>query len=285
MDIKEYIASGILESYVLGSASSQERQEVECMSHIYPEIKDELVLVQSQLESYIKTLAVKPPEALKSKILDAIKSVEQDAKETYNQPNADEKKGRVVEMNTTQNSGNANFFKYGMAASIAVILGLAVFTFNQNLKKGELENELASVKSDVDMIKDELTASSKKYQDSIQLIAYRENILLNSETQSVTLAGTGNSPESNVRVFWNKSSSEIVVVKDQLPLAGKDKQFQLWGLVDGVPVDLGMLADNELITNPRKIDLEKVDAFAITLEQYGGSPQPNLEQLYVIGNT
>ena len=42
VDVKAYIESGILESYVLGFASEQEVQEVRCLSHIYPEIAEEL---------------------------------------------------------------------------------------------------------------------------------------------------------------------------------------------------------------------------------------------------
>lgn len=45
MDIEDYIASGILENYVFGHVSAQEMQEVECMSHIYPEIKEELTSI------------------------------------------------------------------------------------------------------------------------------------------------------------------------------------------------------------------------------------------------
>ena len=52
MDIKEYISSGILESYVLGNASEQERREVECISSIYPEIRQELDALSRSLEKY-----------------------------------------------------------------------------------------------------------------------------------------------------------------------------------------------------------------------------------------
>ena len=50
MNVPEYIASGILESYVTGAVSDQERREVECMSAIYPEIRQELDELASSLE-------------------------------------------------------------------------------------------------------------------------------------------------------------------------------------------------------------------------------------------
>ena len=43
MNINDYISSGILEQYVLGDISPQEKKEVECMSHIYPELQEELL--------------------------------------------------------------------------------------------------------------------------------------------------------------------------------------------------------------------------------------------------
>jgi anti-sigma-K factor RskA len=32
------------------------------------------------------------------------------------------------------------------------------------------------------------------------------------------------------------------------------------------------------------VEMDNIQAFAITLEKKGGSPTPNLDQLYVIGN-
>lgn len=62
MNIQAYIESGILEEYVLGTVSPQEKQEVECMSHIYPEIKEELLRTESALEEYaLKHQTLPPP--------------------------------------------------------------------------------------------------------------------------------------------------------------------------------------------------------------------------------
>jgi anti-sigma-K factor RskA len=71
----------------------------------------------------------------------------------------------------------------------------------------------------------------------------------------------------------------------RLPQPSSDLQYQLWAIVDGNPVDLGVfdiLNEKELVT--KDLDLKKIQAFAVTLEKKGGSPSPNLEKLYVIGN-
>ena len=58
-----------MELYASGNVSPQEKQEVECMSHIYPEIQEELLRTQRALEAYARLHAVAPPAHLKAKIL------------------------------------------------------------------------------------------------------------------------------------------------------------------------------------------------------------------------
>ena len=46
MNIKEYISSGVLESYVLGELSAEERVDVEKKLLLYPELKKVLTLIE-----------------------------------------------------------------------------------------------------------------------------------------------------------------------------------------------------------------------------------------------
>ncbi len=57
---------------------------------------------------------------------------------------------------------------------------------------------------------------------------------------------------------------------------------QLWAIVEGKPVDAGMIDACSGLCKMKNIS--NASAFAITLEKRGGSPTPNLEQLQVIGN-
>ena len=68
MNIGEYIASGILESYVLGQLSSSEMKAVEDMAAKYPAVKQELTAIESGLEAFAMNMQVKPPAHLKNKI-------------------------------------------------------------------------------------------------------------------------------------------------------------------------------------------------------------------------
>ena len=68
MNLKEYISSGIIESYVLNQLTDKERAELEEMATKYPEIKAEIRAVEEVLSSYALAHSKPPPEYLKEQI-------------------------------------------------------------------------------------------------------------------------------------------------------------------------------------------------------------------------
>lgn len=62
MKINEYIESGILEAYVLGSASEAERRELLYMKAKYPEIQEALLDIELGVEEIAQQMAIIPPE-------------------------------------------------------------------------------------------------------------------------------------------------------------------------------------------------------------------------------
>ena len=57
-DIKAYIESGILELYVLGDVSPEERRQVEEMAVKHPAVKAELDEIERSMEFYAEQNAV-----------------------------------------------------------------------------------------------------------------------------------------------------------------------------------------------------------------------------------
>lgn len=278
MDIKEYIASGILESYALGFASDQERREVECLSSIYPELKEELITVQQSLEAYAQTIAVTPPVGLKETILSAIKEVPQEKTHSLKVVPAESKEGvqetaKIVRMD--------RYLKVGIAASFVLLVGIGVLYQSTSRTNRELRTELAAVQTKVDTEYKNQIASLK---DSLSLNASREELLLADATREIILAGTEVSPLSKARVFWNEEQERFMLISDDLPSPVSGKQYQLWAIADGKPVDLGVLDKTSKMTTPKAISLAKIQAFAITLEKDGGSPVPTMDQMYVVGS-
>jgi mannose-6-phosphate isomerase-like protein (cupin superfamily) len=68
MGIKEFIASGVLEMYVLGQATEMECAEVEKMVNQFPEVKAELTAIEMALEQYDLQHAITPHATVKPSI-------------------------------------------------------------------------------------------------------------------------------------------------------------------------------------------------------------------------
>ncbi|HAI84997.1 MAG TPA: hypothetical protein DCL43_15135, partial [Chitinophagaceae bacterium] len=66
MDIQAYIASGVVESYVLGLATNEERAELEQLLPQHPELQDALTDFEQSFENFHQTQAAVPPPAIKT---------------------------------------------------------------------------------------------------------------------------------------------------------------------------------------------------------------------------
>ena len=71
-DLKAYIETGILELYVLGDVTPDEKRQVEEMASKHPEVKAELGAIELSMELYAKENAVEPSENLRGRILGSL---------------------------------------------------------------------------------------------------------------------------------------------------------------------------------------------------------------------
>ncbi|CAG5070025.1 hypothetical protein DYBT9623_02765 [Dyadobacter sp. CECT 9623] len=301
MNIQAYIESGILEEYVLGTVSPQEKQEVECMSHIYPEIKEELLRTENALEEYALKHQTPPPASLKESIFARL---EFDSEiETNHETNSAQAAGTQEEIrlndgvehvrpvNTDNGKVIADVFerpevetrevtpiwaKIAVAAAIllAVFAGWSAMQMSEYRRGNEqLAAELGSLKGEVAGMK-----SSLAYSEALAGM-YRD-----PSYKVVKLAGMPKSPESAVAAFWNQQTNEVMLDVQNLPAPPAGKQYQLWTIVDNKPVDVGVL-DNEFSGKVLRMKNTKPGAvaFAITLEKEGGVPSPTMEEMYVMG--
>ena len=97
----------------------------------------------------------------------------------------------------------------------------------------------------------------------------------------VKMAGTKGKEDDAATVYWDTRSKDVYVYTNKLPQAPAGKQYQLWAIVDGKPVDAGLLGNCDGVCKMKNIPAAQ--AFAITLEDTGGSKEPHLDQLFVIG--
>ncbi len=268
MDIKKYIESGILESYVIGSISEQDRQAVECLSHIYPEIKSEILSLQSTLEQVALKDALNPPAHIKPTLVNRIKSIVQDKPNTQ------------ATSSSTSNSSRVLIAITILAFTLLAILGF--FYYNSSNENTILQEEYALLEQQNKSQEDQLEVITQQL-DKEQLY---NSILSNPGTQVASIAGTAKSPEAIGQVFWSSDNQLSLLKIESLPDPQPDKQYQLWAIIDGNPTDMGVLAElNEVVEFNYQFPTQGVQAFAITLEEKGGSPVPTLDEMYVFGET
>lgn len=262
IDTKAYIESGILEDYLSGNITDQERREVECLSKIYPEIKTELDQLGEAVERYAFAHRVTPPAALKDKIMAQLEFSDDKNELSLSDSSMKESDDESDETPVFKLDSRQSSFQWGWvaAASVAALIGSAVY-FNARLDT--VNNTLAQQTTELNQ-KNELIAN-----------------LNNADNQFVTLKGVEKSPNSAVRVVWNPKTQEVQLNVLSLPAPEAGKQYQLWGLVGGKPVDLGVFDVNGSVQKMKAAP--QAEAFAVTLEKRGGSPSPTLTEMYVMG--
>ena len=68
MEIKEFLESGLMETYVMGIATEQEIDQVLSLKQRYPEVEQEMMKLEYDMEVLALSLAVSPPPGILSRI-------------------------------------------------------------------------------------------------------------------------------------------------------------------------------------------------------------------------
>lgn len=275
-EIKLYIESGVLELYAMGDLSEDERRDVESMASKHQDVKQELKQIQDALEGYAEVYSVTPSEELRERVINRLFQADEVKSAVEVEP-VSHREATVVPM-TSSNS----FYKYAFAASVALLLvsvSAILFLYNQ------LENskqQLAVLEQNNQTITSRANYINKQLTDSQETLS----IFHNPEVKLVKLAGQKMAPEASVTVAFNQKKEEVMIDMNAVKMPPNDKahQYQLWALVNGKPVDLGVFdADADASGMKRMKAIGSAQAFAITLEPRGGSVNPTMEQMMVMG--
>lgn len=279
MDIKIYIESGIIESYVLGLAEPEEILEIERLKEEYPEVQQGIDDFSIAIEEQAFRNAVTPPQAIKEQLL-ALLQFGQGSISGHDTP-------LVVAYNSSLNHDNpvvsiatsTTNWKFLAAASIILFIVSAI----ANLL---LYNRYTSTKSEYAALINErntLQANNQVFQTRLKDYQSASEMMADPTIAMVQLKDPSHKNDNMTTVFWDSKSKDVYLLTNKLPAPNKNQQYQLWALVDGKPVDAGML-DPQCNSLCKMKNIPKAQAFAITLEKAGGSPVPTMDQLYVMGN-
>ena len=267
MDVKEYISSGIIELYVIGSLSKAEAMEVEQMAGQHKEVADEIRKTQELLDNYAMLHQRNPRSQLRSEIMDKLDA---------GVANEEKLEARIEHI-----YANAVAYKYLIAASIAALFITTFFSYFFYSKWNEsatsysaMLKEKAFMVTNMEEVKNEL---ENKYHDLF--------ILRDKENRMIVLSAKDTTKNFTARVYWNIGTRKAYIDIQSLPMPPDSMQYQLWAIKSGQPVDAGVFEMGENMGVQELKTVMGADLWAVTLEKKGGSPVPTMNQMYLISKS
>jgi anti-sigma-K factor RskA len=265
MDIKEYIQSGIIEQYVLGLATNEEVAELEQLRFEYPELGNAISEFEQTLEMHIRANTIEPPSHLKSLI----------EKELFREP--DTSTGVVNEPTYKEHLQQAPIYNIGpwryIAAACIVLLIASTalnFYFYSGYKRSEDQYEALLIERNT------LQANNASFKQSFQMM------MLDTTMRHIQMTALPGKENNYAMVVWDPHSKDVYIYAGGMQQTPEGKQYQLWAIVDGKPVNAGLIR-NDCVGLCKIGSIDHAQAFAITLENEGGSATPTLTAMYVMG--
>ena len=266
MNVEEYIASGILEAYWAGELNEDEMNAVDMMAAQHPQIADELDQIRLTLsELSARKMNINDDLVLK-KVMGIIREEDKEAfLKAMEDPEERIKRVRVVPW-------------WSAAAAVLLIVSIA-FNVLFYLRMNSAQDDVREIAAANSKMAYEIESTKQELDYAELRVAH----FLNDDNVHIRLDGSELSPQSFANVFWNKNSNAVFISVDNLPEPPKGHQYQLWAIKSGqAPIDAGIFDHNQLVQE-LKVIRGNVQAFAITLEEEGGTPIATVEKTYARG--
>ena len=252
MDINNYISSGIIEMYVMGICSPEEKTELELLRRQYPELNKAVLQFEMELENNLLQNATLPGAIADDKILQSLKDLQ---------------KTPVIDINNNQTKIKKISWLKPVAAA-ATLLFIASSIFNYSLYKKTQKQQLA-----LSEIKKSTTLPETDYA-----------ILKNPAITPVAMYGVAPHNICRCTMFWDKKTGKAYIMIHHLVPSPTERKYQLWAMVNDKPVNVGTVNDK---IRGRFIEIQNVPegatAFKVTLENAAGATTPTEEQTYLYG--
>ena len=251
MDINSYISSGIIETYVMGLCTPEEKNEMELLRRKYPQLNEAVLQYETDLENNLLKNAILPGNEVDEQILHSLRSLQIP----------------VVDINQRHfKTKGLNWLKTFAAAAILLLAVSGVFNFILYKKTNEQQQAL----------------KEKEKYSPLPMSDY--NILKQRTITPVAMYGVTPHNICRCTIFWDKATGKAYIMIHHLPPSTAEINYQLWALVDDKPVSVGLINDK---IRDRFIEIQNVPAaatgFIVTLEKAGGSTTPTLKETYLSG--
>ncbi|NML21860.1 hypothetical protein HHL16_13295 [Pseudoflavitalea sp. G-6-1-2] len=255
MDIHAYIQSGIIESYLLGIAGEEEEKELNSIRRQYPEVEAAIQRAEEWLHGVASSYTAPVPSKVKDRIFAVI--------------NEDLPSRPVAVIRP--------FYRYFAAASlILLICSLAANLILYKKYLTEKNNALALQQNNQTLL-----ANNNLIQAKMNIVSNDLKLMAAAGSSKIILNAVAGKNQLQTVLLLDAAKQQLLMVGNSLPNAPTGKQYQLWAIVRGKPVNAGMLTGCDPYCRFNAV--AGAEAYAVTLEKAGGSDQPTLEQMYVFG--
>ncbi|PWS27300.1 hypothetical protein DHW03_13605 [Pedobacter yonginense] len=283
-NLKAYIESGVLELYVLGDLSPEETVQVEEMASRHPEVRDEIAAIEQAMEQYAMQNAVEPSADVETKLFELLGLNEEKESQNIASTSLDSnttEQTKVVQLDT--NYTKVRTLRYALVACVALLIVSLASLFITYNKLNDAHNQIASLNLD----KQKFAGVVSKLEFDNQGLSNMAEMTDSKEWATIRLEGQKFSPSSKMKVYWNKQNKNVLInyVAMDLPKTDAEHEYQLWALVNGKPVSLGVFGGDEKAKEAlvKMQAIEQAQAFAVTVEPRGGSVNPTMDKLTVMG--
>ncbi|MDZ4663235.1 MAG: anti-sigma factor [Bacteroidota bacterium] len=264
MSKNNIIESGILERYILGTTSSEENSLVQQKCKEFPELNQELEAIEMALVNYAETsspLQKQSSDKIKEKVFSEINT------------NSTITSAKVIPLNSL-------YYRMGIAASALLLITSMVYNMFTRDELRVSKQELAKMQANEAEMNEAMLAQKN------EATALNEKMLMLTDpsTKNITLNGMNSLADKKAMVHFNPSTKEVYFNARGLQLADASKQYQLWAIVDGKPIDMGMIDLNTKAIFQKMKALENAQAFAVTIEKKGGSFNPTMNTMCLLGD-
>lgn len=271
MSEQEYISDGSTELYVLGLADESEKAAHEQSSIQDPRVAADQMDLEEKVENFAVKNGVAPPAGVKDRIFEKIEKMGNE--DSPQHPSSNPSK-TITMQNENVPVRSSGWLQFLAAASVILLLIVGYFNYRSNKQNEELKNTNAA-----------LSEKLNSTDSILKQIVAEQKIVKDPNVTVVNMVGTQVAPKSSANIYWDSTSSNVFLVVKNMPQLPSDQQYQLWALIDGKPKDLGVFDANMDKVILQMKNTQKAQAFAITIEQKGGSPSPTLQKMQSLGKT
>ncbi len=258
-EVKEFLDSGKLEEYLMGTCDQQVREKVEYFINTYPEVKTEYDSLQNNIEEMAKKLALKTPIGLKEAIVSCLE--DDDCYEVKS------KLTKIPESNSNPSGSILRFLPWA-AAIVAIVTSVSLFNQNHSLRNQNME-----IHAQHNLLQARYDAQE------LELASLSEKLFISGhdKTARLVMAGNNLSPDFQTTAFYNNVAGKAILYVNNLGAIDTNHCYQVWADVDGKMVNMGILPHKQGAYELKFLD--KASSINITIEPKGGSDHPTVSKI------